>query len=174
MPMATAERCGRMLLAPALLLLLGAAPAETFNARLLSEHNRARAEVGVGALVWDETLARHAAGWANHLVKVGTLVHSPDDPADPDPEGENLWAGTRGSYGPGAMVGLWVAEKRNFRDGHFPANSRTGDLEDVGHYTQVVWRSTRRVGCARARGAADDFLVCRYAEGGNVIGERPF
>jgi len=35
-------------------------------------------------------------------------------------------------------------------------------------------RSSHSIGCAAARGAEDDFLVCRYSEGGNVIGERPF
>ena len=54
-------------------------------------------------------------------MKVGYLVHSDDDPADPDPQGENLWAGTRGYYGPEAMVGLWVEEKKDYK----PASSRT-------------------------------------------------
>jgi hypothetical protein len=36
----------------------------------------------------------------------------------------------------------------------------------------VVWRTTARVGCAMARSAREDILVCRYSEGGNVIGEQ--
>ena len=72
------------------------------------------------------------------------------------------------------MVGRWIEEKRDFKPGIFPANSRTGRLEDVGHYTQLMWRSTERVGCAITQNADYDFLVCRYLEGGNVIGERPF
>jgi hypothetical protein len=144
------------------------------NDRLLLAHNRARAELGIAPLAWDDALAADAARWARRLTRIGKLVHSPDDPADPDPQGENLWAGTRGHYGPEAMVGLWAAEKKNFRPGIFPTNSTTGELEDVGHYTQLVWRSSHSVGCAVARGAKDDFLVCRYSEGGNVIGEVPY
>lgn len=144
------------------------------EARLLAGHNRERANLGIAPLKWDDALAQDAARWAQHLVQVGYLEHSEDAPGDPDPQGENLWAGTRGYYGPDQMVGLWVAEKKDFKPGIFPNNSTTGDLDDVGHYTQVAWRSSKAVGCAIARGRRDDFLVCRYSEGGNVIGERPF
>jgi uncharacterized protein YkwD len=142
--------------------------------RLLAGHNRERDAMGVAPLKWDKNLARDAQVWAQHLIDVGHLVHSPDEPEDPNPEGENLWAGTRGYYGPEDMIGLWVAEKKNFKQGIFPANAINGNLDDVGHYTQLTWRSTKAVGCAVVRGQRDDFLVCRYNEGGNVIGERPF
>ena len=72
------------------------------------------------------------------------------------------------------MVGLWVAEKRNFKLGLFPANSRTGDVEVVGHYTQLIWRQTTAVGCAIAQSRSEDVLVCRYSSGGNVTGESPY
>jgi len=90
------------------------------------------------------------------------------------PEGENLWAGTRGYFAPEAMVDAWVREKRMFRRGRFPDNSLTGRHEDVGHYTQLVWRSTRAVGCARAQSDREDILVCRYSEAGNWVGEYPY
>lgn len=147
---------------------------DNFEQRVLDAHNRERAAMGIEPLRWNEDLARDAEAWAAHLTNVGYLVHSESDPYDPDPQGENLWAGTRGYYGVESMVGLWIDEKRHFKRGVFPDNSSTGALEDVGHYTQVVWRSTRQVGCAMARGARDEFMVCRYSEGGNVIGERPF
>lgn len=145
-----------------------------FDRTILDAHNAERATVGVPPLHWSARLAGDAAGWARHLAAMGTLAHSPDDPRDPDPEGENLWSGTRGAYRAADMVGLWLAEKRNYRPRPIPASSRTGDFEDVGHYTQMVWRTTRTVGCAAAHGVEDDVLVCRYAEGGNVIGERAF
>lgn len=144
-----------------------------FEERILAAHNRERGDLNVPPMRWNNALAADAAKWASHLVRVGHLVHYKEAPDDWDPQGENLWAGTKGYYSPEAMVGLWIAEKRNYRPGIFPANSRTGNLEDVGHYTQLIWRSSREVGCAIARGGQDDFLVCRYAEGGNVIGERP-
>jgi len=144
------------------------------NQRLLASHNRERASLGIPPLAWNELLERDARLYAQHLVRVGYLVHSEDAPGETDPQGENLWAGTRGYYGPESMVGLWISEKDDFKEGIFPNNSVSGDLEKVAHYTQVMWRSSRAVGCAVAHGRADDFLVCRYSEGGNVIGERPF
>lgn len=147
---------------------------DNFEQRTLAAHNRERATLGIPALEWDDRLAADAAQWARHLTQVGYLTHSPDDPNDWDPQGENLWAGTAGYYSAESMVGLWIAEKKNYKPGIFPANSRTGNLEDVGHYTQLMWRSTGKVGCAVAQGRRDEFLVCRYSEGGNVMGERPF
>ncbi|WP_253201211.1 CAP domain-containing protein [Sphingomonas quercus] len=63
---------------------------------------------------------------------------------------------------------------RNYVPGRFPDVSRTGDVIDVAHYTQIIWRATRAMGCTLVSGEADQFLTCRYAEGGNVIGERPY
>ena len=140
--------------------------------RLLAAHNRERASVAVPSLAWDKALAADAAVWADALARTNSFEHSPANPADPEVQGENLWAGTPGAWAPEEMVGYWVAEKRDYKPGIFPAVSRSGDLEQVGHYTQLIWRSTRNVGCAVDRSRREDILVCRYSEGGNVIGER--
>lgn len=153
--------------------ILGASIDRTsaIEGRLLAAHNRERAEVGVPALEWDAGLAADAAGWAQALAATDRFAHSPADPSDPQVQGENLWAGTRGAWAPEEMVGLWIAEKADYRPGIFPAVSRSGSLEKVGHYTQLIWRATRKVGCAVATGTREDILVCRYSSGGNVIGE---
>lgn len=171
----TIRMAGALALALASPLVQGATGLDNnLEQRLLAGHNRERAAMGIPPLAWNELLANDARVYADQLVRVGYLVHSQDDPAETDPQGENLWAGTHGYYGPESMVGLWVDEKKDFKDGVFPNNSISGDLENVAHYTQVVWRSSRAMGCAVAHGRDDDFLVCRYSEGGNVIGERPF
>jgi len=143
-----------------------------FNQRLLATQNMERAAVGVPPLAWNEGLATEARAWAHELAATGRFEHSPDEPGK-NPEGENLWAGTPRAYAPEAMVGLWVAEKKDYRAGVFPNNSKSGDVENVGHYTQLIWRDTRQVGCATATGQREEFLVCRYSSAGNVYGERP-
>lgn len=154
-------------------LLTGGTTARAdFNQRLLAAHNAERALVGVPPLAWDDHLAAEARTWANQLAASGRFEHSPDKPGE-EPEGENLWAGTPRAFSPEAMVGLWIAEKKDYHPGVFPNNSRSGDIEHVGHYTQLIWRGSGEVGCATAIGAAEEYLVCRYTRAGNIYGERP-
>jgi hypothetical protein len=162
------------------MLLAGLVPVTTGNLgrmsnleeRLLAAHNRERAALGIEQLAWDPELAAHAASWGEKLAQSDVLQHAPQD--GDEPQGENLWAGSTGHYAPEAMVKEWAREKGNFRPGRFPEISNTGHWKDVGHYTQMVWRETDRVGCAVAEGEEFDYLVCRYRTAGNVIGQAPF
>jgi hypothetical protein len=172
--------CGRARLAAlaalalsAPLLIGGTGRLTSLDERLLAAHNRERSAAGIPPLAWDPALAAEAASWGGELAASGEFEHDPDTGGE-DPQGENLWAGTRGAYAPEEMVGGWIEEKRYFRPGRFPDNSLTGDFADVGHYTQLMWRETGRVGCALAEGAEEEVLVCRYRTAGNVVGERPF
>ncbi|MGA7936705.1 MAG: CAP domain-containing protein [Kovacikia sp.] len=137
---------------------------------ILKAHNRYRAEVGVPALTWSNTLASHAQEWANHLASLGgVLQHSSGSG-----EGENLWGGTSGQYSYTQMIESFGNEKRYFVRGTFPNVSSTGNWADVGHYTQMVWRNTTQVGCAIARANGKDVLVCRYSPPGNYGGQIVF
>lgn len=154
-------------------LNIGTAPVSTnFEARVLSAQNVERARLGLAPLHWNPRLAASAAGWADRLAATHRFEHAPENPILP--EGENLWEGTRGYYPPEAMVDAWVREKRFFKPGIFPDNSTTGNVEDVGHFTQLVWRDTTEVGCAVAANADNDVLACRYSQAGNYVGQRPF
>lgn len=144
------------------------APLGTYPVRLLAAHNVERAAVGVPALVWDEQLAAAASAYAAQLAQLGTLRHS--DRATRGGTGENLWMGTRGAFGPEQMVTNWASEKRMFRPGIFPNVSTTGNWADVAHYTQMIWRDTRSLGCGVASSRTADFLVCRYGPKGNIDG----
>jgi hypothetical protein len=59
-----------------------------------------------------------------------------------------------------------------FVPGLFPRVSRTGNWSAVGHYSQMIWPTTTRVGCALASSQLADYLVCRYAPAGNIDGRR--
>jgi len=165
--------CFRVLIALAA-LVPGMAPAAvpTLEVRLLTAHNRERLATGVDPLRWNARLAVSAAQWAKHLAANGRFEHAPINPVDD--QGENLWAGTPGHFSPEQMVAAWVAERRDFSHGPFPATGRGRNGAMIGHYTQVVWRDTEEVGCAIAKGQREDVLVCRYSNPGNVIGEMPY
>ena len=139
-------------------------------ARILSLHNRERAAAGVPPLTWDANLAAAAASYGPALAARGRLAHSPQE-SRPG-QGENLWMGTAGAFSIEEMVGSWAAEKSIFVPGTVPQVNRSGVFGDVAHYTQMVWPTTSRIGCALHRGRNSDFLICRYSPPGNVAGQR--
>jgi hypothetical protein len=155
------------------LMIGGTGRLTSLDERLLAAHNRERSALGIAPLAWDPALAAEAGRWGGELARSGAFEHE-GDTGEADPQGENLWAGTPGAYAPEEMVEGWIEEKKFFRPGRFPDNSSTGDYADVGHYTQLMWRDTDRVGCALAAGAEEEVLVCRYRTAGNVVGEQPF
>jgi hypothetical protein len=141
-----------------------------FAAGLLQSHNMERRLVGAAPLVWSAGLAAAADRYALHLARTNRWGHSPSHQRVG--QGENLWMGSRGAYALNSMVAAWSSEKRAFRAGVFPNVSRTGSWSHVGHYTQMVWPTTTSVGCSVRSSAQWDYLVCRYARTGNVIGQR--
>jgi hypothetical protein len=165
-------------------LLSGAAPSTRerpsdrrlpagFAQRLLELHNAERARVGSPPLAWDGGLAAAAATYARRLAaRDRGLVHSA--PRTRRGQGENLWMGTAGHYPAAAMFGSWAQERRHFRPGVFPDVGQGVAWQRVGHYTQIVWSGTDRVGCATHSDGRWDYLVCRYAPAGNVIGQTVF
>ena len=144
-------------------------PAATmFGMRVVAIHNQVRIAEGVGPLMWDRSLA--AAGRflcaAARDRRAGAIRQAHCVPARAKICG---WA-RRGAFSVDQMVGAWAAERAMFRRGAFPDVSRTGNWHDVGHYTQMIWPGSIRVGCAIRSSSRNDYLVCRYSPGGNVMG----
>ena len=142
--------------------------ASQFPARILAAHNAERIRAGVAPLAWDPALGNSAAAYAQQMAMTGVFEHS--DRKARRGIGENLWMGSHGAYSVETMVGSFINEKRYFMPGVFPNNSTTGNWADVGHYTQLIWPATTRVGCALASTRSTDYLVCHYATAGNIDG----
>ncbi|XP_054778823.1 pathogenesis-related protein 1-like [Prosopis cineraria] len=132
----------------------------------VNAHNAARSQVGVPNIVWDDTVAAFAQNYANQRQGDCQLVHS----GGGGKYGENL-AGSTGDLSGTAAVNLWVAEKANY---HYDSN--TCDPGKVcGHYTQVVWKNSVRVGCAKVRcNNGGTFIGCNYDPPGNYVGQKPY
>jgi hypothetical protein len=139
----------------------------------LEAHNRARAGAEPPAspplppLRWSAELAAHAAEVAARC----EFEHGQGD------HGENIAARTSAAP-PERVVASWVQERADWDAG----TNRCADGKVCTHYTQVVWRASRELGCASRRcergspfrGAEWHFTVCNYSPAGNRNGERPY
>ncbi|KAL3515405.1 hypothetical protein ACH5RR_022307 [Cinchona calisaya] len=132
----------------------------------LNAHNAARKRVGVGPMHWDVNVAAYARNYAKKIQMANTcnkLVHSNG------PYGENLAAGI-GTFTGLQAVNLWVGEKRYY---NYPSNRCIGGVCE--HYTQVVWRGSVGLGCARVFCKNGWwYVICNYSPPGNVAGQRPY
>ena len=114
-------------------------------------HNTARARHrDTPAMVWDDKIAAQAQAYANRC----QFSHSGTPGV-----GENLCMG-HGDWN--ACISAWYNEGANY-------NYVNGGFSGAtGHFTQMVWKSSVRLGCAV--GAMCKLYVCQYAPQGNVIG----
>lgn len=132
--------------------------------QIVAAHNAVRSKVGVPPLAWSDELAQVAQSWANRLVASGAFEHSRNG------YGENIFelSGTGFSSNPSQVVSAWATESQNYQ---YETNSCTGVC---GHYTQIVWRDTKAVGCGVAHDGKREIWVCNYAPFGNIVGEKPY
>ena len=145
---------------------------------LLQEHNKARAEVGVGPLHWSKQLAIYAVEWADHLAATKCrMQHRSESGQWKQEHGENLFMGTAGYYGVADAVKAWVSEKKYYKGGTLTASDQrgtSGNWHASGHYTQVVWGDTKQLGCAKVECKGNIIVVCNYDPPGNVLGQKPY
>ncbi|KAF7355608.1 SCP domain-containing protein [Mycena sanguinolenta] len=130
----------------------------------LDSHNEVRVFHGAAHLVWNDTLADAASGWAQTC----QISHSDGTLLNGTPYGENIVAGT-GHFPIATAMNQFTLDESDYTSGS----------EVLNHFTQVVWQSTTQLGCAVAScdgifdpslGSAS-YYVCLYYPAGNVIGQ---
>ncbi|NXA45017.1 GLIP1 protein, partial [Nothocercus julius] len=115
----------------------------------VTAHNDFRSKVNPSAsnmlrMSWDSALAKTAKAWAkkckfkhNIYLKKPGKVHPTFTPV-----GENIWTGTATIFSVDVALSDWFNEVGSY---NFHSNSCSGQC---GHYTQVVWATSYKVGCA--------------------------
>ncbi len=150
---------------PDRLIVFGSdAASSAMGQRFLDAHNRVRVPMTLPPLTWDPALAASAQDWADTLSTIGCRMrHKPNNP-----HGENIFFNSGYDAVPDEVVAAWASEKENY---DYRTNKCTGMC---GHYTQVVWANSRRLGCGVASCGPAQVWVCHYDPPGNVVGYRPF
>ncbi|KAL6755130.1 CAP domain-containing protein [Haematococcus lacustris] len=120
---------------------------------ILALHNAYRAAHSAPALSWDSQLQSKAQSWANNLASNCQFYHSGS--------GENLASGFA-SWADAAYA--WYVEYKQYN------YNAPGYSAAVGHFTQMVWLGTTKLGCATANSKCSQgvIYVCQYDPPGNV------
>ncbi|NNC19252.1 serine protease [Corallococcus exiguus] len=146
---------------------------------MVAAHNEARSKASrptpkpaLPPLTWSDEAARKAEAY----VKECRFEHNPDRGTF----GENLAAATPDTWTTAQVVKGWADEAADYD--YASGKCKTGKM--CGHYTQVVWRTTKAVGCATRLCTKNSpfggnvktwqLWVCNYAPPGNWVGEKPY
>ncbi|KAG2198315.1 hypothetical protein INT47_003028 [Mucor saturninus] len=119
---------------------------------ILDAHNELRKSHGAEPVVWDEEIAAYAYDWSTNC----EINHSTS------PHGENI-AGRTNDWK--HTVEAWYSE---IKDYDF---SKPGFDPYTGHFTQVVWHNTKKIGCGvtQCDNIQGGLYVCEYEPRGNII-----
>jgi uncharacterized protein YkwD len=153
-----------------------AGKATTYQERVVDHHNVHRANHSAPALEWDSALASTAAKIAATCV----YAHSMD--VDGGNYGQNIAAGVEANNVSAVITELFYnGEVGYYTNLYGQANPDMTNFEKWGHFSQLVWKGTTKVGCATqycSGGLANvgqyvspHFTVCNYGAPGNYAGE---
>lgn len=131
-----------------------------FETEMLDLHNNRRSlHQNTGPLEWNATVAASVQEYANMYTCDGGLVHSQNSNY-----GENLAVGHDNKD----TIEAWY-------DREICSYSYSNPVygHNTGYFTQMVWKATTHVGCARINcgGNTGQFTICQYYPPGNMKGE---
>ncbi|AMD19512.1 HCL639Cp [Eremothecium sinecaudum] len=147
---------------------------------LLRLHNeKRRLHVDTPPLTWSDKLADYAAAYADSLVGTDYDPCSLNLRHSNGPYGENIGAIIRPFESDIAtsrdIVFAWYDEIKDYDFLDITGTRRNGRL--VGHFTQMIWAATEKVGCTLLYCPADSrfgktltlYILCSYEPAGNVV-----
>jgi pathogenesis-related protein 1 len=132
---------------------------------MLRAHNEVRRQRQIPPLRWSYSLEAVAQEWAEHLSAIRAMQHDRSRRV-----GQNLFVSYGRQMGPAFVVGKWAGESTDYDERRF----KCAPGAVCGHFTQIIWRETKEVGCGVAGGDDAQFWVCYYSPPGNIIGYKPY
>lgn len=123
----------------------------------LKVHNNERALFGLQPLEWSSDLAKTASSWVKIIHDKNVMQHSKSS------YGENIFWGSNKDFNMVDAANAWLSEKPLLKSNYYES--------PAGHYTQMIWRNTQKVGAAIYKGKNGTYVVANYYPAGNVIGE---
>ncbi len=133
-----------------------------FTKRVIDAHNEYRAKHGVSPLSEDPEITKIAQNYANYLAANDLFQHSGND-FKGDSLGENIYFATR--MEPEDMVKAWYNEIKDY-----DYNQGENCFSACGHFTQVVWKASKKCGFGIAKGRSGYYGVGNYYPAGNLWG----
>lgn len=164
----------KLLIIFALLVSLNSFGQRTDNEKALEIHNLERASLGLNGLEWSNKLERDAQKYADYLAKKEKFRHS--NQLDKLNQGENLFKlegdFTLKDYLSEASFS-WLSEKKDYVYAKIGDNNNI--FSKVGHYTQMIWHNTTKIGIAYSKSKLGNvYVVARYYPSGNWYDEYPY
>ncbi|XP_047133445.1 Golgi-associated plant pathogenesis-related protein 1 [Hydra vulgaris] len=127
----------------------------------LKAHNRLRAKhENTPRLVLDNVLTKSAQKYAEYLASNNLFKHSDSD----SKYGENLFM-LKGGVSKNICdeaSNTWYSEIKNYD------YDEPGYAEETGHFTQLVWRGSKKVGFGIATKGKNTVVVAQYLPPGNM------
>jgi hypothetical protein len=155
---------------PTLAMATGLTQAEKDS--MLTAHNNARASISnaipqIPSVTWSESIASTAQELANQIKFDSCRLQYKRN----IPYGQTLAYTGESQATPADVVNVWMSEKEYYD----PITGRCNtSISACGHFTQVVWRKTRQIGCGVATCSRSQVWVCMYNPQGNIYGEKAY
>ena len=137
---------------------------EKIRKDILSSHNYHRGRHRVDDLKRNSEIEAIAQGYAEQLAPTHSINHSTNK-YNGQSLGENLYMSSGSGINGEDATNSWYSEIENY---DFSTHYSDGT---TGHFTQLVWKGTKEIGCGVACDGTFCCVVCNYYPMGNFVGK---
>jgi len=136
---------------------------ETVRKNILENHNYHRKKHQVDSLVRFSDLETISQSYTEKMASTGNFAHS-NNKYNGDYMGENLYM----SYG--SITGTDASEMWYDEVKKYDFNNQ-GFSMSTGHFTQLVWKGSKQLGCGASCSNYGCYITCNYYPAGNYQGQ---